>query len=384
MPNTTQQISGLNPKGKYILSVIAKRTYEINLNGNCKLHEVQDDIIEDHVMSDHVEDLFAQDIDVYPCKPLTDIILKGVARNEKDVKQFSASIELGVLAMKYEIFADRKVTKNEKGSYIFSNESKISEVPLLYTNAYGGKDLNAEKQLRKAMKDEEYLKYVDEVLDIFAGSPYRYPRNPLGKGYVVEATPETISELTLPNIENPNQLLTPDNFICENVLEWHKMPVPLGTDWVHPGWFPRVAYFGNYSLPEGLSNNIYEIKNNLVDKSILKSSPDPRIDAFNFRACNGASLGLQSKLISSGGQQCRLTNIHPNRKDFAFTLPNEIPNIKIDGRNGKLLNTDPRIQTILIEPELKKLTMVWRGSGKALRPYTPEELKSMPYEVIWP
>tara|TARA_R110002049_G_scaffold68863_2_gene178343 strand:- start:2644 stop:3795 length:1152 start_codon:yes stop_codon:yes gene_type:complete len=382
MSHTSQQISGLNKKGKHILSVIAKRTYQINLNGSCTLHEDQESIIEDYVMNEEIDGLFEQDIDVYPLKPMTDVVLKGKARSIKEVENFSASIEIGKLGMHYSIFADRKVYKAEGKEYLFQYENKISEIPLSYTHAYGGKDLDAEKSLRDIIEAEESFKYTSEVLDILAGSPYRYPRNPLGKGYIVEPTESTLASLELPNIENPYQLLSPENFICKNVLEWYKMPVPVCTDWLHPGWFPRVAYFGSYTIPEGMDENISEIKNKWASESLLNSNPDPNVSVLDFRACNGASLGLQSNHLT-GGQQCRLVNIHPQKQEFVFTIPKEIPIIKIDGRNGKLINTDPVLQTILIEPELNRLTLVWRGSGKALRPYAPSELANMPYEVSW-
>ncbi len=352
------------------------------MDGSCSLHEEQEEIIENPVMSSEVEDMFEQDIDVYPLKPLTDIVLKGTARTIKEAHNFSASLEIGNTAMHYSIFANRKAFKTNGKGYRFSDDQKISEMPLLYTNSYGGKDLNAEQHLRDTIESEESFKYASEVLDLLAGSPYRYPRNPIGKGYIVDPTEEALESLELPNIENPYQLLTPDNFICKDVLEWYKMPVPVGTDWLHPGWFPRVAYFGSYPIPDGLDENISEIKNNWASSSLLKSSPDPNIRALDFRACNGASLGLQSRHLT-GGEQCKLSSIHPLKREFVFTIPKDIPSIKVDGRNGRMRTTDPVLQTVLIEPDLEKLTLVWRGSGKALRPYSPEELTKMPYEVIW-
>ncbi|MGJ8667114.1 MAG: DUF2169 domain-containing protein [Patiriisocius sp.] len=382
MSQISQQISGRNPRGKYILSVIAKRTYKILENGACQLHEKQDSLIDNLIMDEEIEGLFKHDIDLYPFKPFTDIVLKGVARNVKKVHSFSACIEIGNNRMDYSIFADRNVLKSGKGEFHFSSEKTIREVPLNYTNAYGGKDLLAEKPIRELLAEQPSLKYAEEVMDILAGSPYRYPRNPLGKGYIINTSDENIDALILPNIENPKQLLTPQNFICKDVLKWYKMPVPFCPDWMSPGNFPRVAYFGNYTIPVTMDESVYEIAYKFASKAILKSNPDPKIVAVDFRACNGASLGLQSQHLK-GGQQCRLTNIHPKKSEFIFTIPKDIPQIKIDGREGKLHTTDPVLHTILIEPEDNKLTLVWRGSGKALRPYAPIELENMPYEVKW-
>jgi hypothetical protein len=38
---------------------------------------------------------------------------------------------------------------------------------------------------------------------------------------------------------------------------------------------------------------------------------------------------------------------------------------------------------VVFEPDAMRLSIVWRGSAPALRPYLPEELKSMPLRVEW-
>jgi len=382
MSETTQLISGCNPKGKYILSGIAKRTYKINKDGSCSLHDVQNTIIESHIMNPDNKEEFLWDTDLYPFKTMTDIVVKGVARNVKAVKNFEASINIGNIGTSIQVFADRKLHKTTNGVLQFISENTIDEIPISYQFAYGGKDLIAEAPLRKIVENDENFKYASEILDVFEGSPYRYQRNPIGKGYIIDTSIDNIEQLQLPNIENPYQLLTPENIVCKNVLEWYKMPIPVGSEWIHPGWFPRIAYFGKYALPKGLDEKIAEIKNNLTSNSILKSDSHPSNQYFDFRACNGASLGLQSRYLQ-GGESCRLTNIHPKQSEFVIKLPKETPTIKVDGRNGKLLKTSPVMHSVIIEPDQNRLSIVWCGSAKAIRPYFEEELKTMPFEVKW-
>ena len=383
MKATIQQVSGNNQNGKPILSVIVKRTYNIQDDGNCVLSDEQTPLNREVEFYKKKAGAIEHDIDVYPIKPFTDIVVKGKAKNPRNTNSFKASVEIARLKLEMQITGDRKAHKSENGVLTFSEAELVNEVPLEYRFAYGGKDLLAEKPLREKIESDESLKYINEILDPLSGSPYRYPRNPVGKGFIVEPHRETIEALNLPNIEDPRNLLTPDNLICKDVDQWYKMPVPICTDWVSPGWFPRVAYFGVYPLPQGLNENVYEIKNNWADPDLLKSTSDIKKSQFSFRACNGASLGLQANYLQ-GGEQCRLTNIHPNKKEFVFKLPNEQPKIKVDGRNGKLLTTSPVMHSVIIEPDRKKLSVVWCGSAKAIRPYFEEELKTMPFEVSWP
>lgn len=383
MKTAAQLLSGQNASGKPFLSLIVKRTYIINNDGTCSLAEEQDPITEQLESNSENNEIVTHDTDLYPFKPFTDVIVKGKARTAIRSSSFLAAVEIANLKLDLRIQGNRKVYKKDNGIYAFSEAEFIDEVPLEYTYSYGGKDVLAEKPFREKITNKESYKHISDLVDPFEGSPYRYPRNPVGKGYIVTPHDETIENLELPNIEDPNNLLTSDNFICDEPFKWYKMPVPVCTDWVCPGWFPRIAYFGIYPLPKGLDENIYEIKSKWTDTAVLNSTNDIRKSQFSFRACNGASLGLQAKYLQ-GGEQCRLTNIHPNKKEFIFQLPKEQPKIKVDGRNGRLLTTAPVMHSVIIEPDQKKLSIVWCGSAKAIRPYFEEELKTMPYELSWP
>ena len=379
---TNQLISGNNDKEKPILSLLTKRTYSIDYNGNCTLSKEQKDLIETPEFDEEKSFLFINDTDLYAYKRYTDIVVKGYARNVKSVKSFVATIELDKLRLDIQIFANRSVFKNNNGLWQFNTEENINEIPLEYEFAYGGKDLIAEQVYRDKIEAEEKFKHIHNILNIYDGSQYRYPRNPEGKGYILETSNEAIENFELPNLEDPYNLLTPQNFICPGVDDWHKMPLPIATNWVSSGWFPRVAYFGKYPLPKGYDEDAYEIRKKLVDKNILKSSFRADNPYFNYRACNGASLGLQSRSLE-GGESCKLTNIHPSKAEFVFKLPSEQPKIKIDGRNGKLLNADVTMHSVVIEPDKHELSIVWCGSVKALRPYMDEELEKMPFEISW-
>ena len=382
MENTIQQISGKNAKDKFILALVVKRTYTINDDGSCILDANQIPLHQDVIFDSNSPEVIAHDSDLYYFKPYTDIVVKGKARSVKKVKSFMASVEIAKAKSNLELIGNRKVYRKNTGALTFDEPESIAEIPLTYQYAYGGKDLLAEKPLRDKIENDPSLKYSKNILEIMQGSPYRYPRNPLGKGYVIEPHAETLETLELPNIEDPNNKLTPNSLICKSPHNWHRMPVPVCTDWVSPGWFPRIGYYGLYDLPPALDENIYEIKNGWADLNVLQSKFRIKEAQFNFRFCNGASLGLQTNYLQ-GGEQCRLTNIHPNKKEFVFQLPKEQPQIKVDGRNGKLLKTAPNMHSVIIEPDQKKLSIVWCGSATAIRPYFEEELKMMPFEVKW-
>lgn len=84
-----------------------------------------------------------------------------------------------------------------------------------------------------------------------------------------------------------------------------------------------------------------------------------------------------------GGKDCQLENIHPRHRVWSFRIPTDRPEIKVDGRNGTLKDTSPVIHTLEIDAEKAQVSVLWRGSAAALRPYGDEELKTMPLLVRW-
>ena len=70
-------------------------------------------------------------------------------------------------------------------------------------------------------------------MDLDAASPFRYPRNPAGRGYLVELDPAASDEFLLPQLEDPSDLVTPERLLCDWIESWHRMPLPQATGWVN-------------------------------------------------------------------------------------------------------------------------------------------------------
>ncbi len=373
-----QQVSGQFPLNKYILSVLAKKTYTITDKGECLLSDVQIPLVKDISCYDHAPKLISEDLDLYAFKLYTDIIVKGKTRHPKKVNRFIAIIQVGNTSVSIEVIGNRKLLLSKLTGLRFTTPEFIEEIPLRYDFAYGGRDVIAERKIE--LPPAELIKYFPDQTDLLEGSPYRYPRNPLGKGFIVELSDDSLDFLELPNLEDPRNLLSPESMVVKDPKLWYRMPLPRSTDWVTPSWFPRVAYFGLNNITEKINFNLEEINRRWAELDIL--SIKPLRGNVHPRCTNGASLGLQLPYIMPG-EKIRLTNIHPKFTDFTLHLPPDYPNIWVDGRKGKLLPTKPVIHTIIIEPDENRLSIVWRGSGPALRPYHEEELKTMPFKVEW-
>ena len=98
---------------------------------------------------------------------------------------------------------------------------------------------------------------------------------------------------------------------------------------------------------------------------------------------NGASPGLVVPYLK-GGEEIWLGNMHPRLETLRIKLPLKAPRLFTDGRNGKMNPTEPVMHTVLIEPDEDSVSILWRGSAPALRPYLPDELTAMPLRAEWP
>src|SRR5947209_7084826 len=106
--------------------------------------------------------------------------------------------------------------------------------------------LKADGTLARAEADEP-LRKIDEYWDkgdpetatvkFEADMPLFYPRNPMGKGLAVKNMREMVHGLALPNLEDPEDLLTPERLILEQPEGWRLQPMPQGL-----GWYPRTCY----------------------------------------------------------------------------------------------------------------------------------------------
>ena len=376
---TARQESGNDPAGQYILSVLAKRTYTIGDDGACVTADEQLPLCLDPVFDPDDPNLLVDDSDLMPFKLRTDIIVKGHAYGYNGRRQFHAGLQLGDAVKKILVQGDRRCTREASGALVFSAPDPVERIPLSFTYAYGGRDTVAEA----AWLQEAVAGSPDEASELRVsaeGSPYAYPRNPSGRGYLIRATPEAVEALQLPNLEDPLDPLTPQRLEVGSRLRWPRMPMPWATGWVAADWFPRVVGLGLLPTYERMTEPFPEVQRGFIADSVLRPASYDLADPFHLTC--GASLDMQRPYLH-GGEPVRLVSLHPGRPDFTFRLPAERPAIWTDGRKGRLNPTQPVMQTVVIEPDADRVSIVWRGAAQALRPYMEHELEAMPFRVEW-
>jgi hypothetical protein len=287
---------------------------------------------------------------------------------------------VGPLTKELSVVGDRAVTKSATGAIVFSEPRAFEKVPLRYDVAYGGVDEVAEAKHGNAYK--ALHPYMPPRLRSPHHSPFRYPRNGIGKGYVIEDDVRALEALALPNLEDPTDPLTPARLFAGSHKRWPLMPLPWCTDWASLGSFTRYVYLGGCPAYEGVEGEFPEVRRKLMVTGYPKRDVTPG-QHFHARALNAGSLGLQIGPLTGEGIAFELSGMHAKHRSFTFRLPAGAPKIAVDGRSGKLVPTKAVLHHVVIEPDHDRVSVLWRGSAPAYRAYTLEELEEMPLSVEW-
>lgn len=375
----TRQISGQLPHQGWFLSVLARRTYQIDARtGRCTLAPEQVPL-QEKVLLDVATGETIADADLVHWKPLTDVVVRGHVHLRGSASEAVAGIQLGAYRKQLVALGPRKATVDAGGNVVFSPPEPFTKLALSFAYAYGGRDVVTEKV--RGIPGAAHASFLPAGTSPEDLSPYLYPRNPCGRGFLVEATRASVEALQLPQLEGPEDRLTPARLAAGDPLRWPEMPVPQSLGWMSMGWFPRVGYLGVVPMHIPPPRPIAEIARGWAAKEIVDPPVfPPRID---MRAANGASLGLQLPYLR-GDEEGLLLNLRAGVESLKLKLPGELPRIWTDGRDGKMNETRPVIHTVVVEPDELRVSIVWRGNASARRVYLKEELERMPLRVEWP
>ena len=276
-------------------------------------------------------------------KQASDVVFIGSAFASQPLSNMRVSVAVGHASKHIEVLGRRVVTW-QGNSPRFSSPEPFEEMPITNANAYGGYDGRVP---------------TPEVDSIVSGMrqeydhPGVYPRNPFGKGYLVDPAPVD-HDVELPNLEDPDDLLTPDRLIVGDPQMWYRQPLPWSLDWHHPMMFPRYVYVGadawfhgpqDSSMPEVARGYIVENYRDQFHEGITSGEDCPR--AF----FQDASLGMAFPHLERG-TPISVSGMHRDGKTLTFNIPKP-PRIVMTIEN-KVEDVRPMLSTVAVLPAEKK------------------------------
>ncbi len=217
-----------------------------------------------------------------------------------------------------------------------------------YENAYGGFD------------DTVPLPKVTHLEQMLSLDPGVYPRNPIGRGYVVSESAR-LDGLVLPNIENPADLLTPQRLVTVDPLHWWRQPMPWSCNWFSKGWYPRLVHYG--AIPDGLPADdrlVPEVRCGYLDVGHVRKVMSAKLDTpLDWRCADAASPALILPKLDRI-DPIELTSLSPDGS-MVVQVPPDQPRVLVR-HLGKV--SEPRVTThrILISLLEMGVYAIWHAS----------------------
>lgn len=334
-------VTGKNDREEYVFSVIVKRSYLIKDGEVLQRRETDHELRKIDAYYDNGDPEWSVvqfEQELAPFKPLVDVVVigKAYAPGGEPVQFMTASVQVGKTNKKVMVFGDRYCHFREDADPVFSDPEPFSEMEIRYDLAYGG-------------ADEETL----------PESPLHYPRNFMGKGVVLRNIKKRVEGLLLPNIEDPEDLLTPERVVIGDPERWHLQPIPQGFGWRQRTWYPRSALLGSFPAYTDAGAITPEEKMGYVPLNHIALAKQSRLPTYEALFNNGASLGLYFESLNPF-EEFTLQGLTPEGTT-RFLLAGDKPEILLDiGRGEQQLES--RLHTVSIRPDDGEVDLIWRGA----------------------
>lgn len=261
---------------------------------------------EDEYWGEPEKSSLKQASDYHIGKPATDILMTGNAcsLNSEPVKQLDVSLSVGQVNKTIRVFGDRQWQDGR-----ITPPIPFQTMPMIYERAYGG------------------VHVIDGQVDSLE------EKNPVGCGYAGKRSAAEMDGMALPNLEDPGSL----------IQQYTDKPEPGCFAMSSASWQPRLAYVGTY------------------DDAWQEQRAPYLPDDFDLRFFNMAHKNLIYPGYLRGGEAVHIAGMHP-AGNLSFNLPriNLVSCVSMQNKDEKspLFN----LETLMIEPNELKLSMVWRAS----------------------
>jgi hypothetical protein len=354
-------VSGKTERGAPVFCVLLKRTYDIRLNDSATRAAETKPLLNMDVYYDYGDPewstvLFENDLAPYKLETDVVFIAKAYSPNGKPVDSMTIGVEVGGRRKVIRVLGDRCCRYRKEGPPVFTDPVPFTEMEMRYEKAYGGRDIKSSP-----------------------GLEFSYPRNHMGTGIALKNLPGVVEGLGLPNLEDPDDLLTPDRVVLGEPERWNQQPLPQGLGWFQRTWYPRCSFVGavpGYLDPD---EEMREERLGLVPRHQIALARQFKLPSFDVRFNNGASIGLRFPYLA-GDELIRSANLTPGGGITAFRLPGEHPRVMLDIGLGEN-ELEVVLHTVCVRLEEMQVDLLWRGAHEYPGTDWLPEMKRMVAEV---
>lgn len=282
--------------------------------------------------------------DFWPHKAHTDVVVQGAAwaPDARPVASMEVRVDVGPASRRAAVFG-RRFASRANDRTAFTAPERFEQVPLTWDRAYGGADL-------RVPVGPEFAIAASMGLD--CDHPGVYPRNPLGRGYVVEGDP--FADVELPQVEDPDDLLTPERFVVGDPRAWSRQPLPVCFDWSHPIMLPRLWFFGFDAYFPVDDAQLPEVARGWVPAGLREALA--RDGSLLILARQSAAPSMVFRDLAPGAP-IAVRGMHPSYDVLRFPLPPP-PDVVMRIEHSAT-RVQPRLHQLVILPDQETVTATW-------------------------
>ena len=304
---------GMKPDGRECIVVAIKATFDLPESGPlCRLSAEQAPLVmADEFTGEPGYSSILYEVDFAPVKPRCDVLLNGsaYAPGGRPAEFVDVSLSVGNMQKGFRVVGDRTYGTGFV-SFAPTDPEPFTSKPFSYDVAFGGCDTPADKP----------------------DQGKAFMKNPVGVGYYPISSGADLEGKPLPNTcESSDPIHSPTG---------KHRPMALGSLVRHAE--ERSQWAGTYD--DDWQENVYPFLPEDFDERYYQSAPED-----------------QQIEYPEGGETVELVNLTPDGQT-SFELPAiDIP-VEFTTRDFERIEKLPVLDTILIEPDLKRVVLVWRTS----------------------
>jgi hypothetical protein len=247
--------------------------------------------------------------DLARTKKRCDVILDATAHapEGRPVTELDVAVRVGTLSKRIRVLGDR-VWQRGASRLTTSAPREFTSMPLHYGRAFGGSP-------RHRPSEEQDT----------------YRANPVGTGYCSNPRADVVDQMPLPNTEDIHGRISSPDALAR--------PLSFGPIGRH--WHPRKDYAGTYDAR--WREDVFPLLPDDFDEAFFQAAPaDQQIDFIQ------------------GGEEVVLQNLVPDRSLVSFKLPRPTLLMKLLYASHHAVELTPGVDTLFIEPEHQRFTLVYR------------------------
>jgi hypothetical protein len=269
-------------------------------------------------------------------KRFVDVTVEGEAHSPRPTEHMQVVTAVAGRAVRLDVWGRRAIDFDGRVPRIGPPEP-FTRMDLGWDRAYGGVDPRA--LVLSELDDDQKAALVGD-------HPGAYPRNPFGRGYLV--TDAARDGLEMPNVEDPDDPLTPERLVVRDPSKWHLQPMPAGFGLMHPRMYARMVHYGvDAWVPPPDDERLAEVRTGLLPPSFRTHLPVEPVLAPHPGFYQEAAPGLRFARIDAGAP-IRVEGMRPDGTDLRFRVPKP-PTVEIV-LEGHLQRLEARLNLIRIRP----------------------------------